>query len=121
MNGVSRMDKLNSEFKKEIYDIITRKLKNPFITEMFSILRVQASKDLRHARVFISIFSTNKERAEATLSAIRSESKRIRHELALAMRIRTVPELEFLTDDSMAYSDKIEKLFKEINEKDNKS
>ena len=48
-SGVSRNDRLNGEFQKEIYEIISRKLKNPLVTEMFSVLRVDSSRDLSYA------------------------------------------------------------------------
>ncbi len=110
----NRTDKLNAEFQKEIYDVIKNRLKNPLITEMFSILRVDTSKDLSHAKVYVSVFSTNAEKAVATFKAICEDAKKIRFELAKTSNIRTVPELHFMLDDSMAYSDKMNKLFKEI-------
>ena len=115
MNGkVNRTDKLNGEFQKEIYDIISRKLKNPFITEMFSILRVDTSKDLSHAKVYVSVFSGSPEKKQATFDAIKGDAKKIRYELSKVIRARTVPELTFILDDSMEYSDKMNKLFLKI-------
>jgi ribosome-binding factor A len=111
---VNRIDKLNGEFQKEIYEIITRRLKNPLITEMFSILRVDTSKDLSHAKVYVSIYSTKPEKRDQTFKAIKEDAKRIRYELAKTSKIRTVPELHFILDDSMEYSDKMNKLFIQI-------
>ena len=116
MNGTNRIDKVNSELKKEIMDVITRKLKNPLITEIVSILDVVASKDLRHAKVYLSIFSMNSEKKQATFNAIVGDAKRIRFELSKSMRMRTVPELQFILDGSMDYGDKMDKLFKKIDE-----
>ncbi len=118
--GVSRNDRLNGEFQKEIYDIISRKLKNPLITEMFSILRVDASKDLSTAKVYVSIYSKNQEKRMTTFNAIQADAKKIRFELAKVIRARTVPELRFILDDSMEYGDKMDRLFKSITEGDNK-
>ena len=115
-SGVSRSDRLNSELQKEIYEIISRKLKNPLITEMFSILRVDCAKDLSYAKVFVSVYSTNAEKAKITFDAIKADAKKIRFELARVIRARTVPELNFVLDDSMEYGDKMDKLFKKINE-----
>ena len=115
-NKVSRNERLNGEFQKEIYDIITRRLKNPLITEMFSILRVDSSRDLSYAKVYISVFSTNQDKKMATFNAIKADAKKFRYELAQVIRARTVPELNFVLDDSMEYGDKMEKLFKSINE-----
>ena len=119
-NGVSRSDRVNSELQKEIYEIISRKLKNPLITEMFSILAVDCANDLSFAKVYVSVFSTNKEKAKATFDAIKGDAKRVRYELAKVFRARTVPELNFVLDGSMEYGDKMDKLFKKINEEENK-
>lgn len=115
MNGTNRIDKINSEFKKEIYDIIKRKVKNPFITEMFSIIDVKTSKDLAHATVLLSIYSVNSEKKQRTFDAICEEAKKIRYELAKSVRIRTVPELHFVLDGSMEYGDKMDKLLRDIH------
>lgn len=114
--GSNRIDKVNSEIKKELYEVITRKLKNPLITEMVSILDVITSKDLKHANVYLSVYSVNAEKKERTYQAIVDDAKRIRFELSKVMRIRTVPELHFILDGSMDYGDKMDKLFKIIGE-----
>lgn len=112
--GAERIDKINSELKKEIYAVITKKLKNPLITEMFSITEVDASKDLSSAKVYISVFSLNPEKKSATFSAIIGDAKKIRYELSKEMRIRTVPELRFIEDTSFSYGDKMDKLLNSL-------
>ena len=119
-SGVSRNDRLNGEFQKEIYEIISRKLKNPLVTEMFSVLRVDSSRDLSYAKVYISVYSKDEAKRQQTFKAIEADAKKIRFELAQVIRARTVPELKFILDDSMEYGDKMEKLFKSINEGENK-
>ena len=105
---------MNAVLKKEISDIITRKLKNPLITEMWSILDVDVSKDFSYAKVYISVFSVSAEKKKATFDAIVRDAKRIRHELSKSVRARTVPELHFIIDDSMEYGDKMDKLLIKI-------
>ena len=112
--AVKRTDRLNSELKKEIYEIISRRLFDPEITEMVSVTKVDVSRDLSCAKVFISVFSTDGAKQKKTFDAIKRNAKRIRFELGGAMRIRVVPELSFVLDGSMEYSDKINKLFAEI-------
>lgn len=117
---VSRSDRFNAELQKEIYEIISRKLKNPLVTEMFSIVAVDVSRDLSHAKVYVSVYSKNEEKKTATFEAIKNDAKKIRFELAKVVRARTVPELHFFMDTSMEYGDKMEKLFKAINQGENK-
>ena len=107
---VKREQRLNSEFQKEIYDILKNKVKNHDITEMFSILEVDVTNDLKYAKVYVSIFSTNEERKQKTFNAICDSAKFVRGELAKIMRIRTVPELKFVMDTSSDYGNKIDKI-----------
>lgn len=113
-SNVNRSDRINAELQKEIYEIISRRLKNPLITEMFSVLKVDCAKDLSYAKVYISVYSKSEEKKSATFKAIKEDAKKIRYELSKSMMVRTVPELNFILDDSMDYSDKMNKLFKEI-------
>lgn len=105
-----REKRLNSEFQKEIYSILKNKIKNPAISEMFSISEVDVTNDLKHAKVFVSVFSTDKVKAQATFEAICASAKAVRTELSKTMRIRTVPELHFVTDNSTDYGNKINKI-----------
>lgn len=105
-----REKRLNSEFQKEIYSILKNKIKNPAISEMFSISEVDVTNDLKHAKVFVSVFSTDKVKAQTTFEAICASAKAVRTELSKTMRIRTVPELHFVTDNSTDYGNKIDKI-----------
>ena len=105
-----REKRLNSEFQKEIYSILKNKIKNPDISEMFSISEVDVTNDLKHAKVFVSVFSTDKAKAQATFEAICASAKAVRTELSKTMHIRTVPELHFVTDNSTDYGNKIYKI-----------
>ena len=107
---LKREQRLNSEFQKEIYNILKNKVKNPMISEMFSISEVDVTNDLKHAKVFVSVFSTDKAKAQATFEAICASAKAVRTELSKTMHIRTVPELHFVTDNSTDYGNKIDKI-----------
>ena len=57
--NIKREKRLNSEFQKEIYDILKYKVKNPDLTEMFSISEVDVTNDLKYAT---SLFKRRIER-----------------------------------------------------------
>lgn len=111
---LKREQRLNSEFQKEIYDILKNKVKNPMISEMFSISEVDVTNDLKHAKVYVSVFSTDKEKSQATFEAICDSAKAVRTELSKTMHIRTVPELHFVLDNSAEYGNKIDKILSTI-------
>lgn len=113
-----RIDRLNGEMQRAISDIIEHKIKDPRVTGLVSITSVNVSKDLKTAKVYISIFETS-DRQEMTHDALVRSSGFIRSELAKTFRdIRTVPELTFIIDKSMEYSKKIENILKDLKKDD---
>lgn len=81
---------------------------------MFSISEVDVTNDLKHAKVYVSVFSTDKEKSQATFEAICDSAKAVRTELSKTMHIRTVPELHFVPDNSAEYGNKIDKILSTI-------
>ena len=65
-----RTDRLNSEFRKLIYDVIKNRLDIHGATEMYSVTEVDVSPDLKHAKVYLSVYSTDEAKAKATFDAI---------------------------------------------------
>ncbi len=115
-----RIEKINGEIQKCLYEIITQRMKNPNVTEMVSISRVETANDLKHAKVALSIYSKDAEKTRATFHAIVESAGFIRRELSRMVTFRTVPELHFSLDDSMAYSEHISSLIQKIHEQDAK-
>ena len=109
-----REQRLNSEFRQEIYDILKNRIKNPAITEMFSIAEVETTSDLKYAKVYVSVFSTDEIRKRKTFEAICDSAKAVRTEMSKRMHIRTVPELRFVTDNSAEYGNKIDEILSKI-------
>ncbi|MBQ3166553.1 MAG: 30S ribosome-binding factor RbfA [Clostridia bacterium] len=105
-----REKRLEKEFAKIIYELLTTRIKNPNITEMFSISGVKVTSDLEEAYVYVSVFSTNKALQERTFQAIKDSSFDVRKLLAKEMRIRTVPKINFILDTSMEYGEKIDRI-----------
>ena len=114
-----RADRLNGEMQRVLSQIIS-KLKDPRITEMISVLNVSVAKDLKTAKVTVSVFgSDDAEKKQATFSALCHCAGFIRKELSREFAdLRTVPELTFLLDTSQQYSEHIEKLIEEIKKND---
>ena len=118
--GVSRTDRLNAELKREISEIIAKKLKNPAVTAMVSVTDVDVSPDISYAKVFVSVFSTDENKKNESFAALCADAKKIRDELGKSMRIRTVPELDLILDRSLEYGDKMDKLLYKIIEDEKK-
>ena len=116
----TRIDKLNSEFKRYIAELLTKKVKDPRITEMFTVLEVDCDRELDSAKVYVSVFSTDAARAAETFSAICENEPFVRREISKNMHIRKVPTFHFILDTTMSYGQKIDEILNEINKKDDK-
>ena len=77
-----------------------------------SVSTVRISPDLSVARVYLSIFPSNK--AEELIKNVNANMKAVRYELGTRVRhqLRIIPELKFFIDDSLDYIEKIDALLK---------
>lgn len=114
---VKRSQRLNGEFQKEISNVISTKLKNRFpeLSAIISITEADVAPDLKSAKIYISVFDTDKEKQQNSFTIIKENAALIRKELAMCMRLRTVPELRFFIDESMEYGAKIDKILNELD------
>ena len=119
MKGV-RGERLAGEFQKEISGVISGKLRgnHPELSAIISITEVDVAPDLKSAKVFVSIFDPDEQSKANSFSVLKENAGFIRHELAKVMRLRTVPELRFLTDGSMEYGEKIDRILSDLDKKD---
>jgi len=92
-----RSDRLASKIQRELASLIQSGLKDPRLT-MLSILEVQVSKDLSHARVFFSVLNA----ADATdcLQALNRASGFLQREIGKSLKTRVTPKLSFVYDDT---------------------
>lgn len=81
---------------------------------MFTILKVDLTRDLKYAKVYISVMLQEEAEKKAMLKALKGASGFIRRELGKKVIIRSMPELTFVLDDSIEYSVHINQLLEEI-------
>ena len=112
-----RGGRINEEVRKEISVIIRDEIKDPRMTAMVSITSVKVSKDLKYAKVFVSIFGKNEEEKNETFAALKSASGYVRREVGQRMNLRNTPQIIFELDDSISYSMRIEELIEKAKEK----
>lgn len=122
MKGV-RGERLSVEFQKEIAGIISGKMRSEFprLSTIISVTGVDVAPDLKSAKVYVSIFDTDKERAEDSFNILCENAGIIRHELSKIMHLRTVPEIRIRKDESMEYGEKIDKLLSGLDNENKQS
>ncbi len=109
-----RNQRLDSEFKKAIYDIVTNKLMLTDGLAMFTITEVDISPDIKNAKVYVSIYAQNEEKKKQAFDKIKNASNEIRKYLSQVMSTRTVPSLRFIEDSSSSYGEKIDRILSTI-------
>ena len=105
-----RTDRISSEVMREVERIIREDVSDPRTDCMFSVTHVDVTRDLRYAKVYISVYE--EEKRQPMMKALKSAAGFIRHELAQKMNIRKIPELRFVYDDTIEKAQKIEELLK---------
>lgn len=97
----SRADRVAQELQKEIAMILQREVKDPRIG-MVTVSDVEISRDLAYAKVFVTfLFDSDPDAVKAGLQGLEKATPYIRSLLGKAMRLRIVPELKFMYDQSL--------------------
>lgn len=98
-----RMDRTGEDIMRELTAIL-RTVKDPRVTgTMVSIVRVDVTRDLSYATVYISSMS-GIDAAKEAVKGLKSAAGYMRRELGLALKLRHTPELRFVADNSIEYS-----------------
>lgn len=111
--AVKRTDRLNSLLREVISEVIRKEVRNPRVTELVTVTRVQITKDLRHAKVLISVIGSEQDKAE-TLAALNSAAGFIAVQASHQVVMRYFPELMFKLDDGVARQMRLDGLLQKI-------
>lgn len=109
-----RSNRVAEQMKKEITEIIARKIKDPRVG-FVTVTDVAVTGDLQQATVYITSLGNDRERAE-TLQALEKASGFIRSEVGSRIRLRRTPELAFEFDTAFEYGNKIDELLRGLHE-----
>ncbi len=112
-----RIDRVNELLRSEISQLIAREIKDPRVAGVISITEVTVSRDLRSARVYVSVMGQGTER-QAGLDGIRSAASFIRRELRERVNLRHTPHMTFVLDDSIQEGDRILRLMNGLTDEE---
>ena len=110
MANYSRTDRISEEVKRELSAVI-RELKDPRLPNMVSVIAVRVTKDLKFAKVYISIMGDDKVQNDG-IAALKSASGFIRREIGHRLNLRNTPEFTFELDNSIEYGAHINEIIK---------
>lgn len=105
---MNRMDRIESLLVAEISQAILKDLNDPRIG-LVTITRAQVSKDLSHARIFVS----SMDGAEGAVEALQGSAGFLQSLLGKRLRLKRLPKLSFEADDSLSKLDRINRLIKD--------
>lgn len=109
-----KINRISEDIKSELVEIL-RGVKDPRISSMLSIIKLDLSNDLSHCKVYVSALE-GYEQTLRSVEGLKSAAGFIRRELSSHLHLRKTPELHFIADDSIAYSANINRLLRETAE-----
>ncbi|HHY77285.1 MAG TPA: 30S ribosome-binding factor RbfA [Clostridiales bacterium] len=115
--SVQRLNRISEEIKREISKIIMNELKDPRISAMCSIVSVETTPDIKYAKVYVSIYG-NKEEKERTFEGLKNASGFIRKRLGEEIKIRYLPEIQFVLDESIEHGVRISEILNRIKKQE---
>ncbi|NGP44087.1 30S ribosome-binding factor RbfA [Bacillaceae bacterium SIJ1] len=113
--GNLRANRVAEQMKKELGDILSRKIKDPRVG-FVTVTDVEVSGDLQLSTVYISVLGDD-EKKQDTLQGLLKAKGFIRSEIGQRIRLRKTPELTFEFDESIEYGNRIEHLLADLNDK----
>lgn len=107
-----RANRVAEQMKKEIADILKRKVKDPRV-EFVTVTDVEVTGDLQQATVYVTVLEQQVKQGEA-LKGLEKAKGIIRSEVGTRIRLRKTPELSFQIDESIAYGNHIDDLLRQL-------
>lgn len=120
MSG-NRVDRLNSLLKEVIAEVIRKEVKHPEVHPLMTITRVDITRDLHYAKVYVSVLGSPEEK-QKTLQALQSAAGYIAVLSSKEVVMRYFPELTFKLDEGVDKHMRIDALLEEVQkERENRS
>lgn len=117
MANTVRIEKITSEIQKALSQILRNDVRDQRVSELFgSLTLVELTRDLRHAKVFVSVYGSEEEQKEF-MDGLQSAQGFIRSELGKRVRLRFIPELHFKLDIALEQGAKILSLLDNLKAK----
>lgn len=107
-----RVERAAEDVRRELSDIL-RGLKDPRITGLLSIVKLDLSSDYSYCKVYISSMD-GLAAAESAVEGLRSAAGFIRREIGLRLKLRRSPEFKFLADNGIEYSADLNKKLRDL-------
>jgi ribosome-binding factor A len=116
MAGDSRRpDRVAEAIREQVATFLAEGVKDPRVTGIVTVTGVDVTRDLRSAKVYVSIMGEETVRA-ATLEGLHSVATHLRSRLGRTLRLHSAPTIEFRLDATVAHAARIESLLARIRD-----
>lgn len=112
-----RINRVSEEIRKTVSELLTKGLKDPRISGLTTVTKVEVTGDLRYANIYVSVFGDDKEKQE-TLEGLESAKGFIRSQVGGKVGLRYAPEPIFHLDESIEQSIYMSKLIEKVKKED---
>lgn len=111
-NDFKRSDRVAEMMQRKLMQLIQQEIKDPRLPSFITISGVKVAADLGHAKVYFTVFDDNVQQTKEILNAAAGY---LRTALARSIKLRTVPQLHFVYDESIEYGKRLSRLIDEVN------
>ena len=109
-----RINRISEEVRKVVSELIYNGLKDPRVSPMTTVTKVEVTRDLRFAKIYVSILGNDEEKKD-TLLGLESAKGFIRKEIGNRIDLRYVPEPIINLDESIEQGIYMSKLIDKVN------
>ncbi len=95
-----RTRRVGDQIQKELAELIRDQVRDPRVSGSVTVSGVEVSRDMGHARVFMTVLGASAEQSQVAAEALNGAAGFLRRELRRRMVLRNVPQLQFLHDPS---------------------
>ncbi|HIK34845.1 MULTISPECIES: 30S ribosome-binding factor RbfA [unclassified Thermosynechococcus] len=116
-----RVARVAELIKREVSQLLMYEIRDERVgAGMVSVTDVEVSGDLQHAKIFVSIYSTDEVR-RSTMAGLKAASGFVRRELGQRIRLRRTPEVVFIEDRSLERGSRVLSLLNQIGQQQSAS
>lgn len=112
-----RPDRVAEAIRAEAATFLTTGVKDPRVIGLVTVTGVEVARDLRSARIYVSVLGSESERA-ATMEGLASAAGHLRARLGRSLHLRSAPEITFRLDESIARAARIHAALEEAQRQD---
>ncbi|MFS8541277.1 MAG: 30S ribosome-binding factor RbfA [Tissierellales bacterium] len=112
-----RISRISEEMRKVISELLSREIKDPRISPLTSVTKVEVTNDLSYAFIYVSVLGNDEDKAN-TIKGLQSAKGYIKREIGNRIDLRILPELVFRLDESIEQGIYISQLIDKISRED---